>query len=259
MNRPKRKLSTRFTRKGALIEETYAAFQHWDLSIPFKKNIEKIQEENPFGARNEKWLHEILTTLSGRFGSNDSVAPLVLMAQGNLVLYKWKPCLLWHMGNIDALYYRFACEWLFPRFQEGAYMIRTEDVLPFVRKITNGEIASGGKLSEYGALRAARDLLKMAGDFDFLEGKVKKKFANYHIPQEAFVYVLRGLLDMGYATSQALTSTDWRLYLMDADDVERELLRLHQYKVLEYDVAGSMAQLTLSSPSLEAYAEEISR
>ena len=46
---------------------------------------------------------------------------------------------------------------------------------------------------------------------------------------------------------------------MDADDVERELLRLHQYKVLEYDVAGSMAQLTLSSPSLEAYAEEISR
>jgi len=64
---------------------------------------------------------------------------------------------------------------------------------------------------------------------------------------------------MGYTTSQALTSADWRLFLMDADDVEQELLRLHQYKVLEYDVAGSMAQLTLSSPSLEAYAEEISR
>ena len=259
MNRPKRKLSTRFTRKGALIEETYAAFQHWDLSIPFKKNIEKTQEGNPIGARNEKWLHEILTTLSNRFGNNEVIAPLVLMAQRNLTLYKWKPCFLWHMGNIDALYYRFACEWLFPRFQEGAYMIRTEDALPFVRKITDGQIASGGKLSEYGALRAARDLLKMAGDFDLLEGKVKKKFASYHVPQEAFVYVLRGLLDMGYATSQALASTDWRLFLMDADDVERELLRLHQYKVLEYDVAGSMAQLTLSSPSLEAYAKEISR
>ncbi len=259
MNRQKRKLSTRFTRKGALIEETYAAFQHWDLSIPFRKNIEKIREENAIGARNEKWLHEILTTLSSRFGGNESIAPLVLMVQGNLVLYKWKPCLLWHMGNIDALYYRFACKWLFTRFREGAYMIRTEDALPFVRKITDGQIASGGKLSEYGALRAARDLLKMAGDFNLLEGKVKKKFANYHIPQEAFVYVLRGLLDMGYTTSQVLASTDWRLFLMDADDVERELLRLHQYKVLEYDVAGSIAQLTLSSPSLEAYAKEISR
>ena len=259
MNKRKRKLSTRFTRKGALIEETYAAFQYWDLSIPFKKNIENIRNENPIGARNEKWLHEILTTLSSRFTNNASIAPLVLMALGNLPLYKWKPCLLWHMGNIDALYYRFACEWLFPRFREGAYMIRTEDVLPFVRKVTDGQIASGGKLSEYGALRAARDLLKMAGDFDLLEGKVKKKFANYHIPQEAFVYVLRGLLDMGCATSQALASKDWRFFLMDADDVERELLRLHQYNVLEYDVAGSMAQLTLSSPSLEAYAKEISR
>jgi len=89
MNRAKRKLSTHFTRKGALIEETYAAFQRWDLSIPFKKNIEKTQEGNPIGARNEKWLHEILTTLSNRFGNNEVIAPLVLMAQRNLTLYNW--------------------------------------------------------------------------------------------------------------------------------------------------------------------------
>jgi hypothetical protein len=259
MNRQKRKLSTRLSRKGALIEETYYAFQQWDLSISFKENIVNIRKENAIGARNEKWLHEILTTLSSRFGHDETIFPLVRMAQGNLPLYKWKPCLLWHMANIDGLYYRFACEWLFSQFRDGAYIIRTEDALPFVRKITDGQIASGGKLSEYGALRAARDLLKMAGDFDLLEGKVKKKFANYNIPQEGFLYVLRGLLDMGCATPQVLASTDWRLFLMDADDVERELLRLHQYKALEYDVAGSMAQLTLSSPSLEVYAEEISR
>lgn len=257
MNRRKRRLSTRFTRKGALIEETYAAFQHWNLSVSFKKNIERIWAENPIGARNEKWLHEILTTLSSRFGNNEAIAPLVMMAQGNLSIYKWKPCLLWHVGNIDALYYRFACEWLFAQFRDGAYVIRTEDVLPFVREITDGQIASGGKLSEYGALRAARDLLRMAAGFSLLEGKVKKQFTNYHIPQEAFIYVLRGLMDMGYTTSQLLASTDWRLFLMDADDVERELLRLHQYKILEYDVAGSITQLKLSSPSLQEYAKEL--
>ncbi|MDZ7695871.1 MAG: BrxA family protein [Deltaproteobacteria bacterium] len=257
MNRPARKLSTRFTRKGALIEETYAAFQHWDLSMTFRKNIERIQEENLIGAPNEKWLHEIAVTLSSRFGDHPFIAPLVLMAQGHVPLFTWKPCLLWHVGMIDALYYRFVTEWLFPRFQEGAYVLRTEDALDFVRHITDGKIASGGKLSEYGALRAARDLLKMACDFDLLEGKVKRKFATRHIPQEAFLYVLRGLMDMGLTTSQAIASLDWRLFLMDADDVEREILTLHQYQILQYHVAGSIVQLTLSSPSLEAYAKEL--
>ena len=259
MGEKKRKLSTRLIRKGALIEETYAAFQHWDLSISLRKNLKKLQEENPIGASNEKWLHEVLTTLSSRFEDASSITPLVLMAKGELPLNQWKPCLLWHLGSIDALYYRFAIDWLFPQYKKGVYILKTEDALPFVRKITDGKIASGGKLSAYGALRAARDLFRMAGDFELLEGKVKKKFANYHIPQEAFLYVLRGLMDMGLSTSKAVASKDWRLFLMDSDDVERELLRLHQYKVLEYDVAGSMAQLKLSSSSLEAYAKEISR
>jgi len=259
MAEKKRKLSTRLTRKGALIEETYAAFQHWDLSISLRKNLKKLQQENPIGARNENWLHEILTTLSSRFEDASSITPLVLMAKGELPLHQWKPCLLWHLGSTDALYYRFAVDWLFSQHRAGAYILKTEDALPFVRQITDGKIASGGKLSAYGALRAARDLLRMAGDFELLEGKVKKKFANYHIPQEAFLYVLRGLMDMGLTTSKAVTSKDWRLFLMDSEDVERELLRLHRYKVLEYDVAGSMVQLKLSSPSLEAYAKEISR
>lgn len=245
-------------RKGALIEETYAAFRNWDLSISFRKNIENIREGNVVGASNERWLHEILTTLSSRFKKNENIAPLVILAQNNLAIHKWKGCLLWHVGNIDELYYRFATEWLFSQYREGAYVVRTEDALPFVRKITDGQIASGGKLTEYGALRAARDLLRMAGDFGLMEGKVKKQFANYHIPEEVFLYVVQALSDAGRSTSQILASKDWRLFLMDRDDVERELFRLHQYKMLEYYVAGSMAQLKLSSASLQEYARKLS-
>lgn len=257
MKKEERKISTRLIRKGALIEETYAAFRNWDLSIPFRKNIESLRENNPIGASNEKWLHEILTTLSSRFEKNESIEPLVLLARGNLPIEKWRACLLWHIGNFDDIYYSFATEWLFPKHREGAYLLRTEDALPFVRRITDGRIASGGKLSEYGALRAARDLMRMASDFGLLEGRVTKSFANYHLPQEAFMYVLHGLSGAGFSTSRILSAKDWRLFLMERGDVERELFRLHQYKLLEYHVAGSMTQLRLPRTSLKEYAREL--
>ena len=150
-----------------------------------------------------------------------------------------------------------AAEWLFDQYINGAYFLRTEEALPFVRKITDGRIASGGNLSDYGALRAARDLLRMAGDFGLLEGSSKKKFISFHIPQEAFVYVLQGLSDEGMNTSSIVSSKSWRLFLMDPEDVERELLRLHQYKILEYQVAGSMVYLKLPCGSLLEYARKI--
>jgi hypothetical protein len=254
MRIPNRKLSLRLIRKGALIQETYTAFRNWDLSLTFKQNIEKIRLENPLGARNEKWLHETLSTLSSRFKNHEKMTALMLIAQADLSIDNWKACLLWHIGSIDELYYRFAVEWLFPQYREGAFLLRTVDVQPFVGKITDGKIASGGNLTEYGKIRTARDLLKMAVEFGLLKGRVNKKFTNYHIPQEAFVYVLQGLAEAGNSTTQILNSSDWALFLMDRKDVERELFRVHQYKILEYHVAGSIAQLTLPNKSLQEYA-----
>lgn len=257
MTADKRKLSTRLIRKGALIEETYTAFREWDLSLTIRENIYEIRKGNLVGAKNDGWLHEILTTLSSRFTETEELEPLVILAKGNMDVAIWKTFLLWHIGFVDELYYRFSTEWLFAQYMDGAYILRTEDALPFVRKITDGRIASGGNLSDYGALRAARDLLRMAGDFGLLEGSAKKKFANFHIPQEAFVYVLQSLSGEGRNTSRIISSKSWRLFLMEPDDVERELLRLHQYKILEYQVAGSMVYLKLPCGSLLEYARKL--
>jgi hypothetical protein len=40
-------------------------------------------------------------------------------------------------------------------------------------------------------------------------------------------------------------------------DVERELLRLHQFRRLEYHVAGSLVQLSLPCTSTSDYAERM--
>jgi len=45
------------------------------------------------------------------------------------------------------------------------------------------------------------------------------------------------------------------MFLLSASDVEQELLRLHQFQRLDYQVAGSLVQLRLPYPSLLAYVE----
>ena len=253
----KRKLSTRLLRKGALIEKTYTAFRHWDLALPFRKNIENIRQTNLIGAKNEGWLTETLKTISSRFVNDENLEPLVVLAQGNLSISVWKACFLWHIGNVDELYYRFATEWLFEQYKRGAYLIRNEDTLPIVRKITGGKTSSGATLSENGTKMAATDLLRMAVAFDLMEGRAKRKFITYHLPEEAFIYVLHGLADQGRNTSQIIASRDWGLFLMERDDVERELLRLHQYNILEYLLAGSLVYLKLKCGSLSEYARKL--
>ena len=40
-------------------------------------------------------------------------------------------------------------------------------------------------------------------------------------------------------------------------DVEHEVLRLHQFRKLDYQVAGSLVQLTLPCKTARAYAERM--
>ena len=104
--------SQRLVRKGALPEETYQVFQHWDTDCSVHDNIESIRENNPVGASNEAWLREITATLSSRFSHGDELAPLVNLAKGLYPPEKWRFCLLWHFGSTDGLFTSFVSEFL---------------------------------------------------------------------------------------------------------------------------------------------------
>ena len=88
------RFSTRLLRKGALIEETYRAFQAWDLSASVRQNLRHLRETNLIGANNQAWLGEVATTLSSRFHSEAEVRPLVTLARKGLPLQEWKAFLL---------------------------------------------------------------------------------------------------------------------------------------------------------------------
>ena len=214
-----------------------------------------IQETNPVGAQNQGWLKEVIVTLSSRFTDEPQVEPLVILAQGDFPIDQWQACLLWHTAIVDELYFRFGTEWLFHEYQEGTYLMRTEDVMPFVARITKGRISREGELSEYGLRRAARDLLRMAADFGLLNGKAARRFTTYHLSEACFLYVAHAIAENETNAQRIIDSPYWRLFLMGPQDVERELLNLHQYRKVHYESAGSIVQLELPYNSLVEYAK----
>jgi len=256
-NQNQRRISTRLLRKGALIEETYAAFQSWDLNKSVADNLAALRESNVFGARNQNWLREITATLRSRFSSQSNLLPLILLAKSDIGLAKWKPCLLWHLATSDILYRQFALDWLYPVFRNGLYRVRTDDIVPFVQEITTGQIASGGSLSEYGVVRAARDLLLMASDFGILAGSTARQFSHYHLSEESFLYILHALAEREHNPRNIIEADEWHLFLMSSQDVERELLELHQFKKVGFEMAGSIIRLELTCNSLKEYAERL--
>lgn len=153
---PQRRFSTRLIRKGVLIEETYSAFRAWALGLDMKANWARLRDDNPMGASNSAWLRETVATLSSRFRSTAEVAPLVVLARGGFPLAKWRACLLWYVGQQDALVHDFLCDWLYDAYRAGVPRIRTDDVVPFVIEQTAGKLARGAGLSTYGQQRAAR-------------------------------------------------------------------------------------------------------
>lgn len=256
---PHRRLSTRLLRKGALIEDTYRVFQAWESSQTVRENLHRIRETNPIGAPNESWLKEITATLSSRFCSESEVQTLALLAKRGLPLPEWKAFLLWHVGQTDSLYFRFGTEWLFDCHRRGLHNLRTEAVVPFVRQAIPELRASGQSLSDYGLVRGARDLLRMATDFGLLQGKAIKNFAAYQMPEVAFLYVLHALAEREPNCRKILEHPEWRLFLLDPGQVEREILNLHQFRKLEYHSAGSLAQLKLGYKTAAAYVESQTR
>jgi phenylalanyl-tRNA synthetase beta subunit len=54
-----------------------------------------------------------------------------------------------------------------------------------------------------------------------------------------------------------IEAPDWRMYLMRPADVEHEILRLHQFRKLDYQVAGSLAQMQLPCATSAQYAERM--
>lgn len=243
--------------KGAMIDETYAVFAAWDFERSKRENLDRLRKENFIGASSGAWLRDVAKVLNRRFDPAGRDLPLVMLAKHGLPVEEWKPLLLWHITRDEFLVRDFLETSLFAAFDAGAFRVHAEDVEKYL-----GDISKRGGMTEHAwseqtTKRVAAGLLKIAVDFGLLRGSVVKEFPSFHLPERSFLYLLHAMRDEKLSPSKVVASQEWRLFLMRPSDVEHELLRLHQYRKLEYQVAGSLVQLSLPCTSAREYAERM--
>lgn len=243
--------------KGAMIDETYALFAAWDFERSKRENLDRLREENFIGASSAAWLRDVVWVLSRRFDPAGRDQPLVALAKRGLPIEEWKPLLLWHMTRDEFLVRDFLETWLFEAYDAGAFRISTQDVVQYLGDIERRGGTTEHAWSEQTRKRVAAGLLKIAVDFGLLRGSVAREFESFHLPERSFLYLLHAIRDAEQSPGRAVSSRAWRLFLMRPADVERELLRLHQYRKLDYQVAGSLVQLSLPCASTREYAERM--
>ena len=255
---PRANVASSFTViKGAMIEETYTVFSEWDDGCSKRENLDRLRSKNFIGAGSATWLRDVAKVLNRRFEPQGLDWTLVHLAKAGCSLDEWKPLLLWHMTRDEFLVRDFLQHWLFPAYESGAFRIRPQEVALYLADIGKRGGTTEHAWSEATTKRVAVGLLTIAADFGLLRGGVVREFASYHLPERSFLYLLHALIEDKQNPGKIIAAPDWRLFLMRPPDVEDELLRLHQFRKLEYQVAGSIVQLTLPFASSRSYAERM--
>jgi len=243
--------------KGALIEETYAVLAAWDFTRSKRENLERLRRENFLGARTATWLRDLAKVLNRRLDPEGRDRALALLAQSGCDLAEWKPILLWHITRDEFLLRDFLEHGLFSAYEAGAAGMQGAEVKAYLRGTARRGGVTEHAWSEATLERVAAGLLKIAVDFGLLRGKSVKTFNAYSLPEHSFLYLLHVLREQNPNPRKIIEARDWRMYLMRPADVEHEILRLHQFHKLDYQVAGSLAQMQLPCATSALYAERM--
>jgi len=244
--------------KGAMIHETYEVLARWQLDQDKTTNLDRLRGENYIGARSSNWLRDVAKVLNRRLDPEGRDRPLVILARGGLSLEEWKPILLWHITRDEFLLRDFLVNWLFDAYHQGIYRVAPDDLVDYLGSVSKRGGQTEHDWTDSTVKRVSVGLLKMAADFGLLTGGTVKEFAQYHVPERSLTYLIRAILEHEAGSAQRmLASPEWRMYLLSEEDLTNELLRLHQFRKLEFEQAGSLVQLSLDLKEPLQFAKEM--
>jgi hypothetical protein len=189
-------------------------------------------------------LRDLGKVVNRRFEPNERDQALVRMTQAGIEMSVWRPALLWQITRVEFLVRDFLIHWLEPRFEAGTLRLRVGDVHSYVTE-TERRGQDGKPWSERTRERVASGLLGIGADLGLLKGGTVKECGSQHLPEEAFLYVRHAIGELAANRAELIRSQEWQMYLYQPEEVERELLRLHQIRKLHYERAGSIVALSL--------------
>jgi hypothetical protein len=251
--------TSRILKAGALIGDTKTLLSHWDMNATVDENVRRVHQENVFGKASRSRVEDILAIFRRRYLSERSVtAALVTLVRKRFPPASLERLLYFHSARADRLLHDAVIDVLLPMKQRGLMDIAVHDLQrPVERWVEQGKTVSSW--SETTILRVAQELLATLRDFGVLQGASKKKIAQAFFPVESFAYAAFYLKQHQPSGAKLIELTDWKLFFLNRESVERMLFEAHQHNLLEYHVAGSVTRLTFPAETLEEYADVLAQ
>jgi len=248
--------SQRLLRKGVLVHETYQLFADWNFDRAADENLARglVGRQATQG-----WDDEVVATVRRRVRDFDRMKSLMILAKRGMPIADWRDCLRLWVGATEDPFSTFATGWLFDERTRGRTIIRSEDLVSVVDEAAARRQGAPKPISDYSRVRAARDLLKTAADLGMVEGAgPARTYASLPMSDNVLVYYAHLIAELEGEPGRTSDSRFWRLAYLSPKDVQMALLHLHQFRRLDYQVAGSLIQLTLPQASAEEFARQVS-
>lgn len=255
---PSRAPSIHYTSKiikaGALLADTKMLLLHWDLAASVPENLQRVQQENVFGKASRSRIEDIVAIFQQRYLTEKSVmGALVTLVKKRFPAAGLDRILYFHAAKADRLLRDVVTEILLPMQAQGLSDI---NVLA-IQKTLSRWVKDGKTTTAWGdstIRRVTQGLLSALRDFGVLRGAVNKRIAPAYLPVEAFAYIAFYLKQHQPSGAKLLELSDWGLFFLPREGVERFFVEAHQHHLLEYHAAGTVTRLTFPGSRLEEYA-----
>ncbi|NLF02017.1 MAG: DUF1819 family protein [Anaerolineales bacterium] len=246
--------TTKLIKASALIPDTRALLQAWNLAQDTAENLARVRRQNLFGKASRSRVEDILQIFRQRYFSDPDVGrALVILAQAGAPDAWLVPLFYFFSAQNDRTLRDVVLETVLPRRAAGYADVD----LSHVERQLHQWIAESQTTTAWAEItvkRVAQNGMATLRDFGVLRGDINKEIAALHLPVEpaAFIaYWLSAREGSGYGV---LHSPEWQLFFLSVDGVERTLIQAQQQHLLTYQSLGSVIRLDFFADSMEGYA-----
>jgi len=255
----KKKYSSIIIKGAGLLDETRALLSNWDSSLSTDGNFERAQRDNIFAKVSRKRTIQVLRILRRRYFNETEIAQsLVILEKEGLSRDAQKSILYFLTAQSDPLLRDAVAEIVSPFAGQGRREMEVDELVSALRLwVTDGRMTTAW--NDKTLIRTANGILTALRDFGILQGLADKRLAPVYLPVSAFAFIAFLLLKKTGSPADVLHSSEWSLFLLSLQDVEKLFLEAHQRKLLTYHAAGSVIRITFSENSPEVFAHALAQ
>jgi len=248
--------TSKILKATALVNDTSIFLSAWDNEKTKEQNLKIIRQENLLNKKSRSRVNDILNIFQQRFLFNDDVIrSLSYLQKKGTSKELMLPLLYYFTARNDLLLHDFVIAFLTPLYDSGHREIPISLAETTLRK-WDEEGKTAGKWSDETIINVAQHALATLRDYHILEGAVKKRISPLFVPDQAFAYVALFMSNSGINGERLINNSEWRLFFLTPQLVERFFMSCHQEGYLSYHAAGPVYRIEFPYKTLEELCHE---